>query len=75
MTYTALLLTLFSVLTIILWVWALIDILKAEFKKPNLKFVAIIALFIIPVFGSFLYFQYKRQLTVKPKRRFQPKFN
>ena len=75
MTYTALLLTLFSVLTIILWVWALIDILKAEFKKPSMKFVAIIALFIIPVFGSFLYFQFKRQLVVKRKRLFQPKFN
>lgn len=74
MTYTALLLVLFSILTSILWLWAVIDVVKAQFKNTSMKFVAIVAIFLMPIFGPILYFQFKRQLTVKPKRRFQPKF-
>lgn len=71
MTFLALLL----VLTIVLWIWAVVDILKAEFKNPSLKLIVIVALLIAPVIGSVVYFQFKRQLIVEQKRIFQPKFN
>lgn len=71
MTFLALLL----VLTIVLWIWAVVDILKAEFKNPSLKLVVIVALLIAPVIGSVVYFQFRRQLIVEQKRIFQPKFN
>jgi hypothetical protein len=70
MTFLALLL----VLTIVLWIWAVVDILKAEFKNPSLKLVVIVALLIAPVIGSVLYFQFKRQFIVGQKRIFHPKF-
>lgn len=40
----------------ILWVWALIDVLKSEFKDGTTKFLWVLAIIFIPFIGLLLYF-------------------
>ncbi|WP_225865862.1 PLDc N-terminal domain-containing protein [Dyadobacter aurulentus] len=36
-------------------IWALIDVIKSEFTRPNNKFVWILVIVFMPILGSFLY--------------------
>jgi hypothetical protein len=46
---------LFIFLPLILWIWALVDCLKSEFKGSN-KIVWVIVIIFFPVVGPILYF-------------------
>ena len=65
----------FVILTIVLWVWAIIDITRSRFKKPNMNTIWLLAVLFFPVLGSILYFQFKRKFVTKKPRKFQPNFN
>ncbi|MFP4605163.1 MAG: PLDc N-terminal domain-containing protein [Bacteroidales bacterium] len=45
--------------SLILWIWAFFDIAKMQFKKPVLKIIWIVAIFLFPILGPILYFQLK----------------
>ena len=65
----------FVILTIILYFWAIIDVTRSRFKKPNMNTIWLLAVLFFPVLGSILYFQFKRKFVLKKSRKFQPNFN
>ncbi|MGB3183492.1 MAG: PLD nuclease N-terminal domain-containing protein [Cyclobacteriaceae bacterium] len=65
----------FSILTIVLWFWAIIDITRSRFEEPNMNTIWLLAVLFFPVLGSIFYFQLKKKFVTKEKRKFQPKFN
>ena len=40
----------------ILWIWALVDILKSNFKDDATKVIWVIIVILLPILGSILYF-------------------
>lgn len=64
----------FFILTLILWIWAMIDISKSRFKSPAMKTVWLLIVLFFPVLGSIFYFQLKQQFTTKQERKFEPDF-
>jgi len=65
----------FVILTIALWIWAIIDISKSRFKNRNMNTIWLLAVLFFPVIGSILYFQLKKEFVTKEPRRFNPNFN
>ena len=65
----------FVVLTIILWLWAIIDITKSRFKDPTMNTIWLLAVLLFPVLGSIFYFQLRRKYVTNESRKFQPNFN
>ena len=65
----------FVVLAITLWFWAIIDITRSRFNRPNMNTIWLLAVLFFPVLGSILYFQLKKKLVTKDPRKFQPNFN
>lgn len=61
-------------LTIILWFWALTDIVRSRFKKPIMRTLWLIVVLFFTLIGSILYFQMKKTLTTKEPLKFDPKF-
>lgn len=54
----------------ILWLWALVDLLKSEFKDSNMKLVwAIVLIFANPI-GPFVYFILSREQKVSDRKYF-----
>ena len=64
--------TLLVLLTIILWIWALIDIYKSNFKNEIFKIICFIVVIFSPILGSIIYFQFKNKIT--SRRKFEPNF-
>lgn len=64
----------FLILTVVLWCWAFIDILRSRFENSNLRILWIVGIIIFPVIGSIIYFQFSKKFK-KEKRKFQPNFN
>jgi len=62
----------YASLAFILWIWAIADILKNNFKKPSLKVRWLWIVMVFPVFGAILYFQLKRKVN---RKEFSPQFN
>ncbi|MGW1456514.1 PLDc N-terminal domain-containing protein [Salegentibacter agarivorans] len=62
------------ILTAILWIWALVDISRSRFENPSMKWLWIILIFIFPILGSLVYFQFGKKYTKDPKK-FNPDFN
>ncbi len=62
------------ILTAILWTWALVDISRSRFENLPLKFLWIVGIFIFPVVGSIIYFQFRKEFIGKPKK-FNPDFS
>lgn len=54
------------------WVYALIDCLRSDFRKPNQQLVWVTLIVFVPMVGTFLYLSMNR--STKEKRRFQPDF-
>ena len=52
-----------------LWLWALADILKNNFKK-NYKLIWIIVVVMIPILGAILYFMIGRKQKITKKSRY-----
>lgn len=63
------------ILTIILWFWAIIDIIKSRFKNRFINTVWLVLVFIFPVLGSIFYFQLKKKYVINGPRKFNPNFN
>ena len=53
------------VLPAIFWLWALIDILKSDFKGSN-KIIWLLLVILIPVLGFILYFFIGKKQKIQP---------
>ena len=64
-------------LSIVLWLWAMIDLVtsRRKFKDPVMSTLALLMILFFPVVGSLFYFQLKRKLVNRRKRKFNPEFN
>lgn len=47
---------LFVLLPTVLWIAALVDIIKSDFKDSNNKIIWILIVILVPIIGSILYF-------------------
>ena len=54
--FELLLLTIFFILPLFLWIIALVEVLKSEFKNTNDKLIWVIVILLFPIIGSLLYF-------------------
>jgi len=63
------------ILTLILWFWAILDIVKSRFKSRVMNVFWFVVVFIFPVLGSIFYFQLRKKYVVNGKRTFNPNFN
>ena len=52
---SVLLLTFLGVALCIVWIWAIVDDIKSDFKDPTVKFVWIAVLIFIPFVGAIIY--------------------
>lgn len=52
---------LFALLCLVLWVYALVDIIKSRFSDENTKIVWILIVILIPFLGTILYFVLGRE--------------
>lgn len=63
-----------TILTAVLWLWALVDISRAQFDNPASKWLWLFIIFVFPVVGSIAYFQLGKKFT-KGSKRFDPHFH
>jgi hypothetical protein len=59
---------LFSFCCLLLWVFALIDILRNEFKGQNEKLIWVLIIIFVPLLGAILYFVIGRKNRIKLNR-------
>lgn len=64
----------FSGLAIFLWIWAIVDILRSDFKRRGMKTIWIMNVLILPIIGSIIYFQIKNRLVVQKHQLFKSAF-
>lgn len=57
-------LVLFILVPFVLFIWALADILKSEFKDTNNRIVWLIIVLLVPMFGAILYLVIGRKQKV-----------
>jgi len=62
------------VLTVILWIWAFVDISRSRFENPTMKWLWFILILFFPILGSIIYFQFGKKYTKDPKK-FNPDFS
>ncbi|MBN3581589.1 PLDc_N domain-containing protein [Algoriphagus aestuarii] len=55
-------------------IYALIDLIRSEFRDQHMKLIWAILILMIPVIGTFLYLGMNRK-TNKHRRRFSPNFS
>ncbi|WP_194975721.1 PLD nuclease N-terminal domain-containing protein [Aquiflexum lacus] len=61
---------LFGFLYAVLWIWALIDLLKSDFKNPNMKLIwAVVVVFANPI-GPFIYFIISKGQKINQRKYF-----
>lgn len=65
----------FTILTIVLWVWAIADIVNSRFKSRLMNIVWFLVVLFFPILGSIFYFQLRKKFTIKELRKFQPNFH
>ena len=65
----------FIVLTLVLWIWAIVDILKSIFSIPVQKTYWLLVVILFPILGSLLYFQLGRSSLLRDTRQFNPRFH
>lgn len=56
---------LLSLIIAIFWVWALVDILKSDFKDGLTKIIWLALVIVLPLLGSILYFFIGREQKLK----------
>jgi hypothetical protein len=56
-------------LTAILWIWALVDILRSRFESSVIQILWILVILIFPILGSIIYFQFGKRST-QNRRKF-----
>lgn len=64
----------FFVLTVALWIWAVINIIGTNFGEPMMKLICIIGVLFFPILGPIVYFMVRQHLIKEP-RKFDPDFN
>lgn len=47
------------------WIYALIDMIRSDFKDPNQKLIWALLLLLIPFFGTFIYLSMSRRTKVR----------
>lgn len=52
---------LFGLLCLVLWIWALVDIVNARFREDLTKIVWVLIVIFLPVVGTILYYVIGRQ--------------
>lgn len=52
---------LFGLLCLILWVWAIIDIINSRFREDSTKIIWILLVIFLPFLGTLLYYVVGRQ--------------
>ena len=45
-----------GIAALIVWIWALVDILKSDFKEPINKLIWLSVVFVLNLFGVLLYY-------------------
>lgn len=55
------------------WVYALIDMIRSDFKESQMKLIWAILIVFVPIVGTFLYLKMNRK-TKRGFRRFDPDF-
>jgi hypothetical protein len=55
------------IVPLILWIWALVDILKSNFSGSNDKLVWVLVIIFLPVLGALLYLLIGRGQKVSPQ--------
>lgn len=60
---------------VILWVWALIDIIRLSRNSTESPAPWLILIILFPIIGSILFFQIGKKRMKESKRSFDPKFN
>jgi len=65
----------FSILVIGMWFWALLDIFRSRFQDQWVHSIWLIVVLFFPFIGSIMYFQLKRRYIVKRRLKFKPNFN
>lgn len=73
--FEATLAVLFYLLTGVIWIWALIDLVKQKALKAGMRILFLILILFFPIIGSILYFQLKRNKSFAYKTTFNPQFN
>jgi len=53
----------------ILWLWAMIDIIKSQFEDKNMKVVWILLVLFLPVVGTVIYLLYGERTKIIPVGR------
>lgn len=59
------LLLLFLCIPLVLWLWALVDLLKSDFKNNINKLVWLLLIFFLPVLGAVLYLLIGREQKLR----------
>lgn len=62
-------------LTAIIWIWALVDLVKSSFRNTLTKLLWLLVILFFPILGSIVYFQFARRYKVPVHRKFQPVFS
>ncbi|WP_394330492.1 PLDc N-terminal domain-containing protein [Psychroflexus halocasei] len=57
-------------LSLTLWIWAVLDISRRQFKSRLTKAISLICVFMFPIIVPLLYFQLKEKLIIQKKRIF-----
>jgi hypothetical protein len=63
-------LMLFGLLFFAFWLYALVDVVKSDFKDPNMKLIWIVILIFANPLGPFIYFGLSRKQKVKPANKY-----
>ncbi|MGO1751992.1 MAG: PLDc N-terminal domain-containing protein [Psychroflexus sp.] len=62
-------------LSLTLWVWAILDIFLSQFKSRLTKVICLIFVFMFPIIAPLLYFQLKKKFIIQKKRIFNKEIN
>ncbi len=54
---------LLTILAVLLWVWALVDLLRRPTVDPSKKILWLLAILIFPILGAILYFLLNKPAT------------
>ena len=63
------------ILTLGLWIWAIVNIVKSSFKDGAQKILWLVVVVLFPILGPIVYFQVGRKYTNRKSRKFNPSFN
>ncbi|MCX2745366.1 PLD nuclease N-terminal domain-containing protein [Mangrovivirga sp. M17] len=74
MTINELLTLTLVILSLALWFWAMLDITRSRYKDNTVRLFWFAIVLIFPMLGSLIYFSFKRKITLRGKRKFNPEF-